>query len=199
MLVVEEDLGERLAELGFADAGRAAEDERADGAVGILQAAAAAADGVGDGSTASSWPMTRWWSRSSSTSSLAFSASIMRVTGMPVQALTTSAISSGPTSWRRRRCFSPFGFVGAGLASASTSFWRASCADVELVEFLVGGFVNEMPEDRLGSLFRCVLVVVLMGVFQPLRQMLDIAEAHLFAFPLLAEAGEFLPLFCISS
>ena len=49
VLVVEQHFGERLAELGFADAGRAAEDERADRAVGVLQAAAAAADGVGDG------------------------------------------------------------------------------------------------------------------------------------------------------
>ena len=43
------DFGERFAQLGFADAGGAAEDERADRAVRILQAAAAAADGVGDG------------------------------------------------------------------------------------------------------------------------------------------------------
>ena len=50
VLVVEQDFGERLAKLGFADARGAAENERADGPVRILQAAAAAADGVGDGS-----------------------------------------------------------------------------------------------------------------------------------------------------
>ena len=54
-------------------------------------------------STASSWLTIRWWMRSSSTSSFARSVSIMRETGMPVQALTTSAISSGPTSWRSSR------------------------------------------------------------------------------------------------
>ena len=49
VLVVEQHFGEGLAQLGFAHAGRAEEDERADRAVRILQAAAAAADGVGDG------------------------------------------------------------------------------------------------------------------------------------------------------
>ena len=49
VLVVEQHLGQRLAQLGFADAGGAAEDERADRPVGILQAAAAAAHGVRHG------------------------------------------------------------------------------------------------------------------------------------------------------
>ena len=41
--------GQRLAEFGLADAGRSEEQERADGPIGILQAAATAADGVGHG------------------------------------------------------------------------------------------------------------------------------------------------------
>ncbi len=48
--------------------------------------------------TASSWPMTRSWSTSSSSMSLAISPCIMRLTGTPVHALTTSATSSSVTS-----------------------------------------------------------------------------------------------------
>ena len=46
---VEEELGQGLGQLGLADAGRSQEEERADRPVGVLQAGAAAADGVGDG------------------------------------------------------------------------------------------------------------------------------------------------------
>ena len=47
-LVVEEKFGEGAGEFGFADAGWAEENERADGALGIAQSGAGAADGVGD-------------------------------------------------------------------------------------------------------------------------------------------------------
>ena len=46
---VEHELGERAGQLGLADAGRAEEQERADRAVGVLQAGARAAQRVGDG------------------------------------------------------------------------------------------------------------------------------------------------------
>ena len=46
--VVEEELGEGAGGLGFADAGGAEEDEAADGTLGVGEAGAAAADGVGD-------------------------------------------------------------------------------------------------------------------------------------------------------
>ena len=49
LLVVEQELGERPGELGLADAGGPEEHERADRPVGVGQAGAAAADGVGDG------------------------------------------------------------------------------------------------------------------------------------------------------
>ena len=52
-------------------------------------------------STASSWPTTRWWRRSSIFSSFAISASIRRETGMPVHFATTSATSSASTCSRR--------------------------------------------------------------------------------------------------
>ena len=48
-LVVEQELGERAAELGLADAGRAEEDERADRPVRVLEAGAGADHRVGDG------------------------------------------------------------------------------------------------------------------------------------------------------
>ncbi len=47
--VVEEAAGQGAAEFGFADAGGAEEDEAADGTVGVLEAAAGAQDGLGDG------------------------------------------------------------------------------------------------------------------------------------------------------
>ena len=47
-LVVEQELGKRARELGFADAGRPQEDERSDWAVGILQARAGPNHRVGD-------------------------------------------------------------------------------------------------------------------------------------------------------
>ncbi len=46
---VEQELGQRASHLGLAHAGGTQEDERAQGPVGVLQAAAGAADGVGDG------------------------------------------------------------------------------------------------------------------------------------------------------
>src|SRR5690606_23931933 len=49
VLVVEEDLAERLGQFGLAYAGGAQEDEAADGALLIAHAGAAAAHGVGHG------------------------------------------------------------------------------------------------------------------------------------------------------
>ena len=48
--------------------------------------------------TASSWPMTRWWSMSSRWSSFVISDSMSRVIGTPVHFDTTSAMSSASTS-----------------------------------------------------------------------------------------------------
>ena len=47
---------------------------------------------------ASSWPMMRWWMFSSMCSRRSVSSTAMRVTGMPVHMLTTSAISSPVTT-----------------------------------------------------------------------------------------------------
>ena len=49
VLVVEEEFGEGAGEFGLADAGGAEKEEGADGAVGVLEAGAGAADGLGDG------------------------------------------------------------------------------------------------------------------------------------------------------
>ena len=49
VLVVEQKLRQRAGGLGLADAGGAEEDERADGPVRVLQAAAGTAHGVGHG------------------------------------------------------------------------------------------------------------------------------------------------------
>ena len=55
-------------------------------------------------SSASSWPTTRWRSRSSMWSSFSISPSSMRETGMPVHLETTSAMSSASTSSLSIRC-----------------------------------------------------------------------------------------------
>ena len=92
-------------------------------------------------STASSWPTSRWWMRSSSTSSFARSVSIIRETGMPVHALTTSAISSGPTSLRSSR--RP---PSAGLSSGSQRFellGQLLALQVEFVELLIVGLADD--------------------------------------------------------
>ena len=81
-LVVEHELGERAGELGLADAGRAEEDERADRPVRVLQARSArGASALATASTASSWPTTRWCSRSSMWISFSVSPSSSRSTG----------------------------------------------------------------------------------------------------------------------
>ena len=48
VLVAEQELGERACQLGLADAGGAEEDERPGRALGVLEAGAGAADGLGD-------------------------------------------------------------------------------------------------------------------------------------------------------
>jgi hypothetical protein len=49
LLAVEKELGERTCQLRLPDAGRAEKDERADGAVRVLDACTRPDDGVGDG------------------------------------------------------------------------------------------------------------------------------------------------------
>ena len=71
--------------------------------------------------TASVCPTTRSCRRSSSCSSFCFSVSIMRDTGTPVQALTTSAISSSVTFSPSKR------FWGVCSPSCSSSFSAAIC------------------------------------------------------------------------
>ena len=100
---VEHELGQRARQLGLADAGRAEEQERADRPVGVLQARrASGAARCATAATASSWPMTRWCRRSSMWTSFSTSPSSRRLTGMPVQRATTSAMSSASTSSLRK-------------------------------------------------------------------------------------------------
>ena len=95
VLVVEEELGQRLGRLGLPHAGGAEEDEGADGPVGILQAGAGAAHRVRTpprSPVAGRSPACS--SRSSMWTSFSTSPSISRETGMPVHLATTSAMSS---------------------------------------------------------------------------------------------------------
>ncbi len=49
VVVAEQEVGQRLGQLGLADTGRAGEDERAGRALGVLQAGAGTPDGLADG------------------------------------------------------------------------------------------------------------------------------------------------------
>ena len=53
-VVAEQEVAERLGQLGLADAGWAEEDERPAGALGILEAGPGPTDALGDGLMASS-------------------------------------------------------------------------------------------------------------------------------------------------
>ena len=96
VLVVEQELGQRLGQLGLADAGRAEEHERADRPVGVLQAGARAAHGGRHGLhrlVLADHALAR--APSSMRSSLSRSPSSILSTGMPVQRETTCAIMLG--------------------------------------------------------------------------------------------------------
>ena len=85
--------------------------------------------------TASSWPMTRWCSSSSRCSSFCISPSSSLVTGMPVQRLTTSAMSSSSTSSLISRAPLPL-----RPRSVSSCSCRSSCGELAVLQ--LGGAVQ---------------------------------------------------------
>jgi hypothetical protein len=85
VLVVEQELGQRLGQLGLADAGGAEEQERADRPVRVLQPGARAAHGLGDRLHRLVLTDTRLPISSSMRSSLSRSPSSILSTGTPVQ------------------------------------------------------------------------------------------------------------------
>ena len=87
--------------------------------------------------TASSCPITRWCKRSSITNNLARSVSNILVSGTPVQALTTSAISSSVTSClSSRRLSSPSSVCSACSSSSLACCSRASDSSIRLCRSL---------------------------------------------------------------
>ncbi len=103
-LAVEEELGQGLGQLGLAHAGRARGrgTSRSAGS-GPASPARLRLTALATAFTASSWPTIRRWIWSSSLTSLSRSVVSIFETGMPVHWLTTSAISSGSTSFFRSR------------------------------------------------------------------------------------------------
>ena len=116
LLVVEEEFGERLGELGLADAGGPDEEERAQGPVGVGEPGSVAADGVGHGLDRRA-PGPRPASRGCASRSTYFCASEASIldTGMPVQVETTRAMSSSETSSRRSRALAAVGVRARAL------------------------------------------------------------------------------------
>ena len=122
---IEQELRERLAKLGLADARGPEEQERAIRPLGIAEARALAADRVRDEAHGFVLADDALCSASSMSSSFSRSPCIIFETGMPVMRDTTSAISSAPTCVRSSR-----GFACASLAlspPASTAL-RAAAA-----------------------------------------------------------------------
>ncbi len=140
VFIVEEKLGQRLAQFGFADAGGAEEQERCrSGDSGSPSPARLRRTASETARTASSWPMTRCARRSSIFSSFSRSPSSMRLTGTPVQRLTTSAISSAVTS---------------SFTSALPSTWSvraAVCSACSICAFEVAHFAVLNAGGRLPS------------------------------------------------
>jgi hypothetical protein len=95
VLVVEQERGQRLGQLGLADTGRPKEQERADRPVRVLQAGARAAHGGRDRMHRLGLADDALGKASSMRSSFSRSPSSILSTGMPVQRLTTCAMSVG--------------------------------------------------------------------------------------------------------
>ena len=107
VLVAEHELGQGLGQQGLAHAGGAGEDEAAGGPLGVLQAAAAAADGLGDRLDRLVLADDRACAARLPSSSAASSLRcVMRVSGTPVIFETTSAITSSSTTPSVSRDFS---------------------------------------------------------------------------------------------
>ena len=96
-LVIEQALGQRLGEFGLAHTGGAQEEEAADGLVRIGEARTATAHGRGDGGDGLILADDALMQLAFQAFSLSSSPCIILETGTPVQALTTSAISSEVT------------------------------------------------------------------------------------------------------
>ena len=107
---------------------------------------------------------------------------------MPVQALTTSAISSGPTSLRSSRRAPSAGFVGRSDVLQLAG--QLLALQVEFVEFLIIVLADDHAArllflDRGGQ-----LVVLQLDVHQPLADLLHVAQPALFQLPLLPQVGQ---------
>jgi hypothetical protein len=123
LLGIEQEFGERLAELRLADTVGPRNRNDPYGRFGSDRPERERRIASATSRTASSWPTTRRCSASSMCSSLSRSPCIIFDTGMPVARETTSAISSAPTSVRRSCAF--FGDF-ASFVSALLS-WASSC------------------------------------------------------------------------
>jgi hypothetical protein len=107
-LVVEQELGQRLGQLGLADAGGAEEQERADRPVGVLQAGARAAHRARHRADRGVLADDALAQALLELAQLRGSPSSIFSTGMPVHLATTVAMSSSVTSSRRKPpAFSP--------------------------------------------------------------------------------------------
>ena len=186
-LVVEQELGQRLGQLGLADAGRPEEQERPGRAgPGRTRRPAPGAPRRTRPARRAACPITRLPSSSSIRSSLPVSPSSSRPAGMPVHADTTSATSSGPTS-----SFT----IGAAAGSRSPSavFVRA-VAGGRLGDLRVegGDLAVQQPRSRLVVAVPLGALGLALQVVELLLQLADPVEAGLLLLPARGQRGELL-------
>ena len=132
--------------------------------------------------TASSWPITRWWSRSSMWRSFSTSPSSSFETGMPVHFATTSAMSSSSTSSLRK--------VPSAWSSRAAPPGRDRLLELgDLAVAQLGGALEVAV--ALGALGLAVrLLELLLGVADRVDRLLLVLPVRLHRVRALAQVGE---------
>ncbi len=159
--------------------GRAEEQERAVGRSGSEMPARARRTASETAPTASDCPTRRSPSTSSMRRSLAVSPSSRRPTGMPVQAATTAAMSSGPTRSPTSGSLAALPRSSAAWASASS---RSSAGDLLVLD--AGG--RRVVDVAVGPLEAGA------GVVELLLELTDAVQAGLLRLPPGGEGGQLL-------
>ena len=143
-------------------------------------------------STASSWPTSRWWMRSSSTSSLARSVSIIRRDGDAGPGaddlgdfLRADLLAQQPPAGVGRLVVLLGSASGCRAARPASSAGCPARRAADSRSSLTG-----MPADCFSLIAAASWLYCELDVRQPLADLLDVAQAALFQFPLLAEVGQ---------
>ena len=204
VLVVEQHFGQGLAEFGFADAGGAEENERADRAIGILQAAAAAADGVGhggDGFVLTDDALVQPFFEHQQFGPFGFEHAADRDAGpgaddfgdfVGADFLAEEAARLSGTA----DAIGGFLFLLGFFAPEASTFFSSVLRSLSRVEKLLIQILAHRHAGRLVFFdLRVELADFVLDRVEPFAGLLHVAQAELFGFPLFAEAGQLLAEF----